>query len=134
MHEIDIIEQAVLASLAGYTARTVERALFVDHRIHVVHQMQQAMLTTLPHIHDLEGAALYRSAAEAELVGSNWYDLYPLPTAADGDRTTATLAATVGDVTGHGMRATVLMGQTCSMLRQAGLDHPGQRPRTRHRP
>ncbi|MDQ0408489.1 hypothetical protein ABVB69_20190 [Streptomyces sp. NPDC000349] len=31
-YEIDVLEQAVRASLAGYTARAVERALFVDDR------------------------------------------------------------------------------------------------------
>lgn len=129
--EIDITDQAVLAALAGYTARAVERALFVENRIDVAQQLQQAMLTTLPAVPGLEISALYRSAAEEDMVGGDWYDAYPLP-APGQDRkdasTRATHAISVGDITGHDMRAATLMGQIRSMLRQADLDHPGQGP------
>ncbi|MEU9977689.1 SpoIIE family protein phosphatase [Streptomyces sp. NPDC051014] len=130
-HEIDILEQAVLASLSGYTARAVERALFVDQRIDTARQLQEAMLTDLPDVPGLELAALYRPAAATDLVGGDWYDTYLLPSAGEGgeDSTTpATVAVSVGDITGHDMHAATLMGQARSMLRQADLDHPGQGP------
>lgn len=127
-YDLDIIEQAVLSVLAGYTARAIERALFVEHRIDVAHQLQQAMLTDLPRVEGLESAALYRPAASAELVGGDWYDLYTLPRTADGDQRAAAVALTIGDITGHNMHAATLMGQTRSMLRQADLDHPGSSP------
>ncbi|MFD0070128.1 protein serine phosphatase, partial [Streptomyces sp. NPDC127574] len=112
-HEIDLVEQAVLASIAGYTARAVERALFVDNRINAARQMQQAMLADLPDLHGLELAALYRPAADTDLVGGDWYDAYLLPTADQGgeDSTSADqLAVSVGDITGHDMTATTLLG------------------------
>ncbi|MET7746682.1 SpoIIE family protein phosphatase [Streptomyces sp. NPDC005385] len=130
-HEIDIVEQAVLASLAGYTARAVERALFVDNRIDVAHQMQEAMLTALPAVTGLELTALYRPAAETDLVGGDWYDAYLLPTAAQGGEDSSVadrVAISVGDITGHDMQAATLMGQIRSMLRQADLDHAGHGP------
>ncbi|MFE6894906.1 GAF domain-containing SpoIIE family protein phosphatase [Streptomyces sp. NPDC057694] len=130
-HEIDVLEQALLASLAGYTARAVERALFVDSRIEAARQMQQAMLTDLPTVPGLELAALYRPASDGELVGGDWYDAYRLPTAAQGGEDStrpAALAVSVGDITGHNLTAATLMGQARSMLRQADLDHAGQGP------
>ncbi len=59
-------------------------------------------------------------------MGGDWYDVYPL-----ADRlgqpdsrpleSPASLAITVGDITGHDMRAASVMGQVRSMLRQADL-------------
>ncbi|MFJ7527936.1 GAF domain-containing SpoIIE family protein phosphatase [Streptomyces griseus] len=130
-HEIDIVEQALLAALAGYTARAVERALFVDNRVSTARQMQEAMLTDLPAVPGVELAALYRPAAATDLVGGDWYDAYRLPTAAQGGEDHADpdeLAVSIGDITGHDVRAATLMGQVRSMLRQADLDHPGGGP------
>ncbi|WP_078943356.1 SpoIIE family protein phosphatase [Streptomyces aureus] len=130
-HEIDIVEQAVLASLAGYTARAVERALFVDNRVDAAREMQEALLTDVPSVPRLDLAALYRAAARTDLVGGDWYDAYPLPTAAEGGEEStapAVLVLSVGDITGHDMRAATLMGQVRSMLRQADLDHAGGGP------
>lgn len=130
-HEIDIVEQAVLASLAGYTARAVERALFLDNRIDAAREMQEALLTDVPSVPHLDLAALYRAAARTDLVGGDWYDAYMLPSAAHGGEDSsapAVLALSVGDITGHDMRAATLMGQVRSMLRQADLDHAGGGP------
>nr|WP_245241045.1 SpoIIE family protein phosphatase [Streptomyces spiramenti] len=130
-YEVDDPERAVLAALAGYTARAVERALFIENRVDVARQMQEAMLTDLPPVAGLSTAALYRPAADIDMVGGDWYDLYRLPSAAQGGEDAegaATVAATIGDITGHDMRAATLMGQVRSMLRQADLDHPGTGP------
>ncbi|MGW6486788.1 GAF domain-containing SpoIIE family protein phosphatase [Streptomyces sp. NPDC055056] len=131
-HKIDIVEQAVLAALAGYTARAVERAQFVDNRIEAAHQLQAAMLTDLPTIPGLELAALYRPSADGDLVGGDWYDAYPLPAqplaVQDAAAVAATLSISVGDITGHDLSAAALMGQARSMLRQADFDHPDQGP------
>ncbi|NJP65682.1 GAF domain-containing SpoIIE family protein phosphatase [Streptomyces spiramenti] len=130
-YELDVLEQAVLSALGGYTARAVERAMFLDDRIDVARRLQESMLTDLPKVDGLEVAALYRPAAVADMVGGDWYDLYHLPEAAQGGEPVpqrATLAATIGDITGHDMHAAALMGQTRSMLRQADLDHAGADP------
>ncbi|MFJ7905049.1 GAF domain-containing SpoIIE family protein phosphatase [Streptomyces sp. NPDC096198] len=125
-HEVDLPERAVLTAIAGYTARAVERAVFLDDRISVARQLQQTMLTDLPTVPGLDLAALYRPAADHDMVGGDWYDAYPLATAAGEDR--RPLAVTVGDITGHNMHAAALMGQARSMLRQADHDHGGHTP------
>ncbi|MEU6406839.1 SpoIIE family protein phosphatase [Streptomyces sp. NPDC046985] len=126
LHEVDVSEQAVLMALGHYTARAVERALFLDGRVSVVRQLQQAMLTDLPVLPGLDLAALYRPAASHDMVGGDWYDAYPLGPAAAGAPGAA--AVTVGDITGHNARAAALMGQARSMLRQADHDHRGRSP------
>ncbi|AXQ55389.1 SpoIIE family protein phosphatase [Streptomyces koyangensis] len=129
-HEPDLGELAVLTATAAYAARALERALFVDERIDVARQLQDAMLTELPSVPGLEMAALYRPAAARDRVGGDWYDAYRLPSAEEGDEESGgpTLAATIGDITGHDIRAATLMGQARSMLRQADHDHPGAGP------
>ncbi|CAM5563387.1 SpoIIE family protein phosphatase [Streptomyces californicus] len=130
-HEIDIVEQALLRALAGYTARAVERALFVENRVSAARQMQRAMLTDLPEVEGVELAALYRPAAETDLVGADWYHAYPLPPADQGGDDSPGSGRTGGldrDITGHDLDAATLMGQVRSMLRQADLDHPGGGP------
>ncbi|MFJ9548213.1 GAF domain-containing SpoIIE family protein phosphatase [Streptomyces erythrochromogenes] len=126
-YEIGVDERAVLTTLAGYTAQAVERALHLDERVTVARQLQRAMLTELPDVPGLELSALYRPAARDDMVGGDWYDAYPLPVAPGGSAAGA-LALTVGDITGHDMRAAALMGQVRSMLRQADHDHPGEGP------
>ncbi|MFD6112491.1 SpoIIE family protein phosphatase [Streptomyces yangpuensis] len=128
---IGVDERAVLTTLAGYTAQAVERALHLDERITVARRLQLAMLTDLPDVPGLELSALYRPAAQDDMVGGDWYDAYPLPKApgtAAGPPGTGALALTVGDITGHDIRAAALMGQVRSMLRQADQDHPGDGP------
>lgn len=119
-HEMDVVERALLRSLAEYTARAVERAVFVDRRVETARLMQRAMLTELPSIAGLRIAALYRPAVREDMVGGDWYDAYSLP---DGG-----VAFTVGDITGHDIHAATLMGQVRSMLRQADMDHLGHGP------
>jgi GAF domain-containing protein len=127
-YQIDVNERAMLSTIAGYTGRAIERALYLDERITVARQLQQAMLTDLPAAPGLRLAALYRPAARADLVGGDWYDAYPLLSHADGASVPAPLAVTVGDITGHDMRAAAIMGQVRSMLRQADLDHQSLGP------
>ena len=127
-YQIDVSERAILSTIAGYTGRAIERALYLDDRITVARQLQQAMLTDLPAAPGLELAALYRPAARADLVGGDWYDAYPLLPHADQTGLRSPLAVTVGDITGHDMCAAAIMGQVRSMLRQADLDHQSLGP------
>ncbi|OZM71835.1 protein serine phosphatase [Amycolatopsis antarctica] len=119
-------ERMVITMIASYTARALERVRFVQHRISVSAALQQAMLTRLPSVEGLRMAAHYRPAGAEDQVGGDWYDAIPLPvpTLAGG----ATLAVTVGDVTGHDIHAAAMMGQARAMLRQAEWDHPGRSP------
>ncbi|MBB4913622.1 GAF domain-containing SpoIIE family protein phosphatase [Streptosporangium saharense] len=126
-HQPDLVEQATLNALASYTAHTMARALFLGERITVARQLQSAMLTDLPATPGLDSAALYRPAATDDMVGGDWYDSFPLPAVPDRPGESS-LAITVGDITGHDIRAAALMGQVRSMLRQAVLDHPALGP------
>jgi serine phosphatase RsbU (regulator of sigma subunit) len=135
-HQVDLTERAVLTAIAGYTARAIERALYLDQRVTVATQLQQAMLTDLPAISGPQLSALYRPAAAGELVGGDWYDAYPLgpaaraplPAGGAGRESVLPLALTVGDIVGHDMSAATIMGQVRSMLRQADFDHPDRGP------
>ncbi|MFE6839123.1 SpoIIE family protein phosphatase [Streptomyces sp. NPDC057705] len=126
-YEIGMDERAVLTTLAGYTAQAVERALHLEERVTVARELQRALLTDLPDVPGLELSALYRPAARDDMVGGDWYDAYPLPEV-PGAGPGEAFAVTVGDITGHDMRAAALMGQVRSMLRQADHDHPGRGP------
>jgi serine phosphatase RsbU (regulator of sigma subunit) len=127
-HVLEVTERAVLTAIAGYTAQAIERAAFLDERITVARELQTAMLTELPAVPGLELAALYRPALSGDLVGGDWYDAYRLPVASGTTDGTATVAVTVGDITGHDTRAATIMGQIRAMLRQADLDHLGHGP------
>jgi GAF domain-containing protein len=130
-HLADITERAVLTAIAGYTALAVERALYLDERITVAHQLQNAMLSELPEQPGLQLAALYRPAAISDLVGGDWFDAHPFTrpvTVAGTAQLPYPIALTVGDITGHDMRAATIMGQVRSMLRQADLDLHQQGP------
>jgi serine phosphatase RsbU (regulator of sigma subunit) len=127
-YQIDVSERAILATIAGYAGRAVERALYLDERITVARELQQAMLTDLPAAPGLQLAALYRPAARADLVGGDWYDAYSLASPPDDTDLPSPLAVTIGDITGHDVRAAAIMGQVRSMLRQADLDHQGLGP------
>lgn len=66
--------------------------------------VQHGLLPTAPdRVGDLRVATRYRSAGEGEIVGGDWYDLFPLQN--------GQIALTVGDVAGHGVQAAVAMAR-----------------------
>jgi GAF domain-containing protein len=125
-HPLEPPDQLTITTLAGFAAQAMDRALRLQYRTGVAHQLQQAMLTSLPEVPGLEMAARYHPADSREHVGGDWYDAAFIPDPqAPGDEI---LAVCVGDVVGHTLRAATLMGQVRAMLRQAGWDHPGEPP------
>jgi serine phosphatase RsbU (regulator of sigma subunit)/anti-sigma regulatory factor (Ser/Thr protein kinase) len=75
----------------------------------VVAQLQHAMLPRhLPVLPRLSLAARYLVAGEGQLAGGDWFDVLPLD---DG-----TVALVVGDVVGHGVEASLAMGQLRTVL------------------
>jgi serine phosphatase RsbU (regulator of sigma subunit) len=123
---LDAMDLLAVTTIAGYAAHAITRAELQQHRIDVVHQLQQAMLTELPAVHGLRMAAHYRPADSRDQVGGDWYDAAALPDPAHPGH--PLLAVTVGDIIGHDVDAATIMGQTRSMIRQAGWDHPGASP------
>ncbi|MBL7261055.1 GAF domain-containing SpoIIE family protein phosphatase [Paractinoplanes lichenicola] len=112
--EVDVLDEAVLAALAGYVSQAVQRADYLFSREQVAAVLQRAMLSDLPDAAPLQLAARYEPAARGEHVGGDWYDAVSV---GPGE-----LALVVGDVTGHDMRAATTMGQLRSMLRAYVID------------
>ena len=122
-HRLEPPDLLTVTTLAGYAAQALDRAQRLQQRDSVAHQLQQAMLTTLPDVPGLVLSARYQPADTREDVGGDWYDAAPVPDPAD-----RLLAVSVGDVVGHNLAAATVMGQVRSMLRQAAWDHPGEPP------
>ncbi len=82
----------------------------INQELRVAQLIQQQFLPkTLPDLPGWQIAAFYRAAAE---VGGDFYDFIPLP---DGK-----IALVVGDVSGHGVPAALVMATTRSILRTEG--------------
>lgn len=125
-HPLEPSDQLTVTTLAGFAAQAMDRALRLQYRTGVAHQLQQAMLTSLPDVPGLDMAACYHPADSREHVGGDWYDAAFIPDPQrPGDEI---LAVCVGDVVGHTLAAASLMGQVRAMLRQAAWDHPGEPP------
>jgi hypothetical protein len=70
-HEVSITERATLTAASGYIAQAVERALYLDERISVARQLQEAMLTDLPLADHVEISALYQPSANDNMIGGD---------------------------------------------------------------
>lgn len=125
----DAVEPAdlpTLATIAGFAGQALERARILHHRISVAHQLQDAMLTTLPVVDGLVLAARYEPADSRENVGGDWFDAAPVVHPDHPGE--PVLSVSVGDVLGHNVHAATIMGQVRSMLRQSAWDHPAGPP------
>ena len=120
-HPLDAGEREVITTLAAYTGQALERVRLLERRVDVARELQEAMLSPLPEVPGLTTAAAYLPSDVDEAVGGDWYDAFPLP----GGRT---VAVTVGDITGHDVHASTMMGQVKSMLRQAAWCLPTSGP------
>jgi serine phosphatase RsbU (regulator of sigma subunit)/predicted ester cyclase len=90
----------------------------IEHELQVARQIQQELLPeTIPKPHGWQIAAYYGPARE---VGGDFYDFLELE---DGR-----LGLVVGDATGHGMPAALMMSTTRGMLRAVvqSLESPGE--------
>jgi serine phosphatase RsbU (regulator of sigma subunit) len=94
-----------------------ERERF-EHELRVVQRIQQALLPKeLPLLDDWDIVPYYQPARE---VGSDFYDFLPLP-----DRSVGVI---IGDVSGKGVAAALVMANTQSVLRAVaqGSSTPGE--------
>ncbi|WP_285592027.1 SpoIIE family protein phosphatase [Actinomycetospora sp. NBRC 106378] len=115
-------------TVALYTAQAFDHVGWVQHRVSVARQMQQAMLTTLPEVPGLQLAARYVPADDREYVGGDWYDV--LAFSDDTGPGDPVVVVSVGDIVGHALDAAIDMGQVRSMLRQSAWDSTSRRPST----
>ncbi|MDC2954525.1 SpoIIE family protein phosphatase [Streptomyces gilvifuscus] len=103
-----LIEFARRASIAIDNARRFER------NRDIAETLQRALLTDLPATPGLHLAARYLPATHGLNIGGDWYDAFRQP---DGS-----LIAVIGDVTGHGLHAAVMMSQLRTALRAYAVD------------
>ncbi|MCD7445644.1 SpoIIE family protein phosphatase [Streptomyces lincolnensis] len=109
-----LIELTRRASIAMDNARRFE------HNRDIAETLQRALLTELPTTPGLSLAARYLPATHGLNIGGDWYDAFRQP---DGS-----LITVIGDVTGHGLHAAVMMSQLRTALRAHAVDggSPGQ--------
>ncbi|NYI05104.1 PP2C family protein-serine/threonine phosphatase [Allostreptomyces psammosilenae] len=109
-HEFDTEERTVLTVLGSLTAQSLQRARLYDEEHHFATGLQQVMLPgRVPPVPGADIAVRYRSAQTGREVGGDWYDVVPLP----GRR----VGLVVGDVQGHDVHASAIMGQVRIALR-----------------
>jgi GAF domain-containing protein/anti-sigma regulatory factor (Ser/Thr protein kinase) len=94
----------ILQELARRTALALEYAEGFARERRLTHTLQQATLpTNLSAIKGAELSAVYQPAAKEEQVGGDWYDSSSVE---DGR-----VLLSIGDVTGHGLQASVVMAK-----------------------
>ncbi|MDQ0379459.1 PP2C family protein-serine/threonine phosphatase [Amycolatopsis thermophila] len=106
-----------LTAVAARSAVGLRNANEYEHERELAERLQHAMLPTLSAPDDLELCARYRPAARGVNIGGDWFDAF---TRADG-----TVVLTVGDVTGHGLDAAVVMGKLQNALRAYAAEGHG---------
>ncbi|MEU6284299.1 SpoIIE family protein phosphatase [Streptomyces sp. NPDC047028] len=116
----DADTSVMLVELARRTAVALDHALRYEQHRDTADTLQRAQLTDLPTTEGVSLAARYLPATRGLNIGGDWYDAFFQP---DGS-----LLAVIGDVTGHGLRAAVIMGQLRTALRAYAVenDSPAQ--------
>ncbi|MEU6645647.1 PP2C family protein-serine/threonine phosphatase [Saccharomonospora sp. NPDC046836] len=111
-------EDVTLArAVANRAAVGLRNANEYEREHELAERLQRAMLPSLVSHEGLDIVARYRSATRGVHVGGDWYDAFTRP---DG-----TVVLTVGDVTGHGLDAAVVMGKLQNALRAYALEGHG---------
>ncbi|MDH6697927.1 SpoIIE family protein phosphatase [Streptomyces sp. MAA16] len=113
-------DAVMLIELARRASTAIDHARRYEVNRDIAETLQRALMTDLPTTPGLRIAARYLPATHGLNVGGDWYDAFRQP---DGS-----LIAVIGDVTGHGLRAAVMMGQLRTALRAYAVDggSPGQ--------
>lgn len=101
---------ATSSEVAARVAAALEDAFAIETQRQVATALQDAALPkALPNTDNLQIAAGYRAATAGTQVGGDWYDAFELETGRIG--------LVVGDVAGHGVKASALMTQMRNTLR-----------------
>ncbi|MBK3641087.1 PP2C family protein-serine/threonine phosphatase [Streptomyces sp. MBT33] len=110
----------MLVELARRVGVALDNARHYERYRDTAEALQRAQLTELPAPPGLLLAARYLPATWGMNIGGDWYDAFLQP---DGS-----LLAVIGDVTGHGLRAAVVMGQLRTALRAYAVENatPGE--------
>ncbi|WIY01345.1 SpoIIE family protein phosphatase [Amycolatopsis mongoliensis] len=106
-------EVATMQLLADRLAMAIQVEALEENRTATMALQRSLLPNSLPDLPGLAFGARYVPGAETGL-GGDWYDLFSLP----GDR----VGVVMGDVSGHGLEAAVIMGRLRSALRAYALD------------
>lgn len=106
-------EVVTMQLLADRLAMAIQVEALEENRTATMALQRSLLPSSLPEVSGLAFGARYVPGAETGL-GGDWYDLFVLP----GDR----LGVVMGDVSGHGLEAAVIMGRLRSALRAYALD------------
>ncbi|MET9857470.1 SpoIIE family protein phosphatase [Streptomyces sp. NPDC006450] len=114
----DLEDLRLAEELTARAATTIHRARRTSREHTTTMTLQRSLLPhTLPAQSALEIASRYLPAAGEAGVGGDWFDVIPL--------SGARVALVVGDVVGHGMRASATMGRLRTAVRTlADVDLP----------
>ena len=109
-------EDVAIASDFGRRAsQAIDHARLYERERSTADVLQRAMLPqAMPQLENVSFSASYSAASETQRVGGDFYDAFLLP---DGR-----VALTIGDVTGHGLEAAVIMGEIRQALRAASFE------------
>ena len=108
-------EVSLMRELARRAALSLEHARLYERERTTADALQRAMLPAqLPQLPDIRFSASYSAASESQRVGGDFYDAFTLP---DGR-----VAVTIGDVTGHGLEAAVVMGEIRQAIRASAFE------------
>jgi serine phosphatase RsbU (regulator of sigma subunit)/anti-sigma regulatory factor (Ser/Thr protein kinase) len=113
----DLGDLELLQEVGRRASLALERAASFERERRLAHTLQQATLPT--RLASVEGASLsavYRPASAEMQVGGDWYDSFEL---AEGR-----VLLTVGDVTGHGLQASIVMGKLRHAINIVALYEP----------
>jgi PAS domain S-box-containing protein len=111
----DVDDVALVREFARRASLSLEHARLYERERTTADALQRAMLPAqLPLLRDIKFSASYSAASESQRVGGDFYDAFELP---DGR-----VAITIGDVTGHGLEAAVIMGEIRQALRAASFE------------
>ncbi|MGW6546662.1 PP2C family protein-serine/threonine phosphatase [Streptomyces massasporeus] len=107
-------DAVMLIELTRRASIAIDNARRFEHNRDIAETLQRALLTDLPTTPGLSLAARYLPATHGLNIGGDWYDAFPQR---DGG-----LITVVGDVTGHGLHAAVMMSQLRTALRAYAVD------------
>ncbi|GAB2888244.1 SpoIIE family protein phosphatase [Streptomyces deserti] len=107
-------DAVMLIELTRRASIAIDNARRFEHNRDIAETLQRALLTDLPVTPGLSLAARYLPATHGLNIGGDWYDAFRQP---DGS-----LITVVGDVTGHGLHAAVMMSQLRTALRAYAVD------------
>ncbi|MFI6369326.1 PP2C family protein-serine/threonine phosphatase [Streptomyces sp. NPDC050546] len=107
-------DAVMLIELTRRASIAIDNARRFEHNRDIAETLQRALLTDLPTTPGLSLAARYLPATHGMNIGGDWYDAFRQR---DGG-----LITVIGDVTGHGLHAAVMMSQLRTALRAYAVD------------